>query len=60
VAGYRSHHENGTVDYAGSNGSYWSSSVDGSGARYLLFYSGYAGMHHSDRADGFSVRCIQD
>ncbi len=44
----------------GSNGNYWSSTVSGTNARYLTFYSSNAAMNSNNRANGFSVRCIKD
>ncbi|MBU0675473.1 MAG: hypothetical protein KJ950_12595 [Proteobacteria bacterium] len=43
-------------------GVYWSSTISGDDARNLSFGGGGAGMGSfgSGRADGFSVRCIQD
>jgi len=46
--------------YVGSYGLYWSSSVSGSNARHLLFYSGDAVMSSYYRADGLAVRCLKD
>ena len=57
VAGYR--YSNGSLDYVGSNGLYWSSTVDGTNSRYLFFYSSDAAMYSANRAFGFSVRCIK-
>ncbi|GAB6194353.1 hypothetical protein JCM39068_41060 [Desulfocastanea catecholica] len=60
VAGLRSQ-SNGTPYDAGSDGFYWSSTVDGSGSRYLYFDSGDAYMRDVNvRAIGFSVRCLKD
>ncbi|HMA59575.1 MAG TPA: FISUMP domain-containing protein, partial [Halanaerobiales bacterium] len=44
----------------GSDGNYWSSSVDGTGARYLFFYSSDVYFHSTNRANGLSVRCLRD
>lgn len=44
----------------GSNGNYWSSSVDGTNARNLNFNSSDANMNSNNRANGNSVRCVQD
>jgi uncharacterized protein (TIGR02145 family) len=52
--------DDGTINDAGSYGFYWSSSVNGSYARGLVFNSGNAGAHSSVRSYGISVRCIQD
>jgi len=59
VAGSRSY-SNGSLDDVGSYGFYWSSTVDGTSSRSLLFSSSYAVMSSYYRADGFSVRCIKD
>ena len=59
VAGYRNHN-NGTLNNAGSNGNYWSSTVNGSNSRNLNFNSGNANMNNNYRANGFSVRCLKD
>ena len=58
AAGYRSY--NDTLYFAGSYGLYWSAEVVGSNSRYLLFNSGSADMNSSNRAFGFSVRCLKD
>ena len=59
IAGYRNY-SNGTVDNAGSNGLYWSSTVNGSNARYLGTSAAAPSMAAHRRAYGFSVRCIKD
>jgi uncharacterized protein (TIGR02145 family) len=59
VAGYRDH-SNGSLNYVGSDGRYWSSSVSGTYASNLLFYSSDADMYVNYRADGYSVRCLKD
>ena len=59
AAGYRSR-SNGTLNDVGSSGLYWSSTVSGTGARYLGFSSSAASMGSINRANGFSVRCIKD
>src|SRR6056297_2032664 len=52
-AGYR--FSNGSIYDAGSNGRYWSSSVDGTDARYFYFDSGGVYFFSSNRASGQSV-----
>ena len=59
VGGYRLLSD-GSLLYVGSYGFYWSSSVAGTNARYLYFYSGGASMTSNTRAYGRSVRCVQD
>jgi len=59
VAGYR-FSSNGAVNYVGSRGRYWSSTVSGTHARNLGFNSSDANMGSYYRTDGFSVRCIKE
>jgi uncharacterized protein (TIGR02145 family) len=59
VAGY-CHYSSGSLDYVGSFGFYWSSTVSGTNARDLGFVSGNASMGSGPRAYGFSVRCLKD
>ena len=56
---YRS---NGSLGSVGSNGYYWSSTVDDTylASYYLYFSSGNASMRNNYRANGSSVRCIKD
>ena len=51
----------GSFSNAGSNGYYWSSSVNRSNSnfgRYLGFYSGDCYLHNSNRYYGFSIRGV--
>jgi hypothetical protein len=50
----------GSLINVGSNGFYWSSTVDGTYSRLLDFSSSGAGMDSYDRAFGLSVRCLKD
>ena len=52
----------GALDYQGSSGNYWSSSVKSSSSAYFLgFYSGYVDPStYSDKHNGRVVRCIKD
>jgi len=59
VAGYRGS-SIGSLGNVGSGGTYWSSTVSGTGARYLYFDSSSAYMYSGSRAFGISVRCIKD
>ena len=59
LAGRRSR-SNGTLYLEGSNGGYWSSTVSGTNARFLVFNSSNAAMYPFNRAYGFSVRCIKE
>lgn len=58
-AGNRNYND-GSVNNAGSNGNYWSSTVNSNNARNLNFNSGNANMNSNNRANGFSVRCYED
>ena len=46
--------------YYGDYGYYWSSRPRGYYAYGLSFGDGYAGMDYNYRADGYSVRCVQE
>lgn len=59
AAGFR-RRNNGSLSAVGSVGTYWSSTVSGTNARYLYFSSSVAGMNSSSRAHGCSVRCLKD
>ena len=59
VAGSRTN-STGALANVGSFGYYWSSTVSGTNARYLYFSYSFAAMLASDRAYGFSVRCIKE
>ena len=50
----------GSLDEVGIVGVYWSSTVSGSNARFFRFDPGNAGMITTDRAYGYSVRCLKD
>jgi uncharacterized protein (TIGR02145 family) len=52
----------GTFFGAGLNGSWWSSSPNGSNAwyRYLSYYYEKVFRFNNDQRDGFSVRCVRD
>jgi len=59
VAGYRNG-SNGSLNYVGTNGGYWSSTVGGVNSQDLSFDSSDANMLGNDRARGNSVRCLKD
>jgi len=59
MSGYRSY-SNGSLFNVGTFGRYWSSTVSGTGSRSLVFNSSNANMNTSNRAYGFSVRCLKD
>ena len=51
---------NGLLNYQGTSGSYWSSTVSGTNARSLDFLSAAANPISNDRARGCTVRCLRD
>lgn len=59
VAGNRNNGD-GSLNNVGSNGNYWSSTVDGANSRNLNFNSGNADMNSNNRANGLTVRCLKD
>jgi len=59
VAGLRRYYD-GTLEWEGSRGFYWSSDVYSARAKYLYFSSDYANGLPDYRAYGFSVRCIKN
>ena len=59
LAGYRSVRI-GSLSNVGSEGNYWSSTVDGASSCNLYFSSSYANIYTYDRAIGYSVRCFKD
>ncbi|MCK9452138.1 MAG: DUF1566 domain-containing protein [Bacteroidales bacterium] len=52
-------YSDGSLEYVGSSGNYWSATVNGTSTRHLNFGSG-AFLSSWSRAAGFSVRCIKD
>src|SRR6056297_1053498 len=58
-AGSRSYSD-GSIDDAGSIGDYWCSSLNGSHADDLAFFSSGVAFYTAGRANGLPVRCIQD
>ena len=59
AAGSR-HYSSGDASYRGIYGGYWSSSPYYDYAYKLSFGSSGASVYEGDRADGYSVRCVQD
>jgi len=59
VAGNR-YYINGSISYVGSYGFYWSGTVDGSYALRLSFGSSDTTTNYNGRANGSSVRCLND
>jgi hypothetical protein len=58
-AGHR-YRINGWFSGQGTSGSYWSSTVDGTDARYLRFHSPAASTSSDYRAYGNTVRCLKN
>ncbi len=50
----------GVVKDEGNYGGYWTSTASTTYARDLIFSDNNARMNTSDRADGYSIRCIKD
>jgi uncharacterized protein (TIGR02145 family) len=59
MAGHRNFRD-GSLRTVGSSGYYWSSTVEASSSRNLLFSGSLTFMMSSLRAYGFSVRCLKD
>ena len=59
LAGNRNNGD-GSLNNVGSNGNYWSSTVNGTNANNLNFNSGNANINNNNRANGFSARCLKD
>ena len=59
VAGNRNN-SNAALNNAGSNGNYWSSTVNGTNSNNLNVNSSNANINNNNRANGFSVRCNKD
>lgn len=60
LAGARNYLPGSSIGGAGSNGNYWSSTVDGFYSSGLNFGSSSSVVDRFNRANGFSVRCIKD
>jgi hypothetical protein len=52
--------DSASMDYVGSWGIVWASSVDGSNSHNLNWNSDDADWNNDNRAYGFSVRCLRD
>lgn len=63
LAGYR-YSNDGSLNFVGSGGHYWSSTVDGTSSMKLNFLNTIVGpivqTTDSSRANGYSVRCLKD
>lgn len=59
AAGYRDY-DYGDAYYRGAYGYYWSSRPRSYYAYYLFFGDGHASMSSRRRANGYSVRCVQE
>jgi uncharacterized protein (TIGR02145 family) len=54
------HHGDGSLNYVGTNGDYWCSTVSGALSTYFGFSSSNSFMATFFRFSGFSVRCLKD
>jgi len=59
-AGGNRNRTNGSLNNVGTNGNYWSSVVSDTNAWNLNFNGSDSNMNSNNRANGFSVRCVQD
>lgn len=59
AAGYRNYND-GDTNNRGNNGNYWCSKPNSSYANNLNFNSGNVNMNNNNRANGYSVRCVQN
>jgi len=59
AAGNRNNND-GSLNNVGTNGNYWSSTVNGTNARNLNFNSGNVNVNNNNRANGFSCRCVSE
>jgi len=59
MAGYR-YNSDGSLFNVGTYGYYWSSTVNGTYAYNLYFFSSFADMFDFNRAYGLTVRCLKD
>ena len=61
AAGHRPSYPFGNASLRGNSCRYWSSKLNGDGSAYHFnFYCGTAYMDHVNRANGLSVRCVQE
>ena len=56
---YRNNND-GSLNNVGNNGNYWCSKPNSSNANNLNFNSGNVNMNNNNRANGYSVRCVQN
>ena len=59
AAGYR-YYNHGDANNRGNNGNYWSSRTNNTNANNLYFNSSNVNMNNNNRANGYSVRCVQN
>ena len=50
----------GSLNYVGSRGYYWSSTIVGTNSRYFVVDSGFISINPNTRNYGFAVRCIKN
>ena len=59
AAGFRNN-SNGSLGNVGTNGNYWSSTINGTNVYNLNFDSGDYNTNNWNRANGLSVRCVSE
>ena len=59
ASGYRNYSD-GSLDFVGSMGQYWSSTVERTYGIFIMFGSLFMGEHNGERASGCSVRCVAE
>lgn len=59
MAGYHNNSD-GSLQYVGTHGLYWSSTISGTTSLFLFFYNSTAVMGTDGHSRGYSVRCIKD
>jgi uncharacterized protein (TIGR02145 family) len=58
MGGHRRYNNSGSLNGVGTNGNYWSSTIDGTKSVSLLFSTTTTSTPSDYRAEGYSVRCI--
>jgi uncharacterized protein (TIGR02145 family) len=59
MAGFRVYTD-GSLNNVGTDGFYWSSTINGIYSRMLSLNNSFAAMYGNSKANGYSVRCIKD
>ncbi|NDB35106.1 MAG: hypothetical protein EB023_07105, partial [Flavobacteriia bacterium] len=59
-SGHRRRWDSGSLNSVGTRGDYWSNTITGTNSRYMNFVNSNAYVSDTNRAFGFSVRCIKE